>query len=1151
MLMAGRQAGGANWRGSAMQPAGLEQVARPDGLFVLFAVLLYVGLLLLLARMAKGDQLAPGRNLWRGVGYGLSLSVLCTSWTFFGAVGLAVRGSWDFLPNALGPILALTILFPVWQRIARAARRDNVNSVADFIASRYGKNRRLGALIAGVSIVGALPYMALQLTALTKATGIVIGSPAPELTAPLILIALAMLAIMVGARRPSLTQHNRGLTRVVTMESVVKIATLVAVALLAISVLRQGEGGLTLGTLAQPPRIGPGFLLATFLCTVTMFSLPRVFHIGFVTLTDISDIKVGRWLFPLYMLLWAAAIVPIAVLGQSLAVADGDMVVLLLPMTFGNPAILTLALLGGFSAGAAMVMVEVIALSAMVANELVIPWMTRWQIAIPQGRSIGEFIVLLRRLAIIAILGLAYVYFRVMPADTDLARLGFTSLAASAQIVPALIGSVVWQRGQARAAFWSIVVGMLIWGWGVVLPQLGGPGLPLSWAAMPDPFDLAVLVSLLANLAIYVGASLLQEPAGRPAPERPAAAPLQREQPVSVLDLGDLRRLLRQVLGAPMPVQGMADFAREDGSRLTDAEPVTPMMARLAERMLAGAIGASSARNVIDLAVARQPERGDVDSMLDQAANAVQFSREIVYAALNGIEDGVVVVDDDLCLLAWNARFLELFGHPAGEVQVGQGIAALISAGQGAGHSAGAPQALAMMMEARLDAMRQREPQIFEARGSDGRILRVVGRPLASGVYVTIISDVSEVRAAETRMRSITEELEQRVSERTAALTAANAALAEANALAERVVSAQNRFVAAASHDLAQPLHAARLYLATAAGEARPESRLHDIIGRADLSIQAADRLLNALLSLSRIEIGGEVPDVRPVALHDLLITLRDEFTPLAEAKGLELHTVCAPQWIASNPDLLRSVLQNLIGNAVRYTAAGRILLCVRPESGRLRIEVRDSGPGIAEEAQELIFREFTRLDRSRATSAGSGLGLAIAWRICRALDHRLALRSAPGRGSVFSVLVPLAMRPQPASGAPMAGPALHGLKILCVDDQPDVRQAQTMLLQRWGADVTEAASAGAALDVDGPFDVVLADLNLGGDMDGAALIGALQPSAGICVLVTSDVTEKARRLAEGLGVSLLRKPLGAGALRAVLMEAARLRTARLDPIAL
>lgn len=1123
-----------------MEQGPVNWTALPNGVVLFLIVLAYVGALLIFAKAADRKTFLPGRNLMRGIGYALSLSVLCTSWTYFGAVGTAIRGGWGFLPNSLGPIIALTLLFPIWRRIARAARRENVSSVADFISSRYGKSRALGSLIACVSIIGALPYIALQLTALSKATAIIVGSPKSNITVPLIVCTLALLAILFGARRPTLTQHNRGLTRVVAIESCVKITALLAVSILACIVASRLDAPIVAGSLVQMPDIGPGFIIPTILCTVTVFSLPRVFHLGFVTLQDMTDLQIGRWIFPLYMAVWAAAIVPIAIVGKSLAMPDADMAVLQLPLAFGGPLVTNFAFLGGFSAGAAMVMVEVIALSAMISNELIIPWMTARKVTIPSDADIGNFIVTIRRCAIIAILIMSYIYFQAMSADTDLPRLGLTSLAASAQIVPALIAGLFWRRGHARGACWGVACGMAVWCWGIVLPQLGGPGLPLHSSLVPDPFDLAVCVSIAINILIYVVVSVRSRPSLVDVIQANAFVgdgqmAMGATRHGLAMTIGDLRTLLSRFLGPSDTARGLADFVQEQGRRLKDTEPVTPMIARIAERMLAGAIGASSARNVIGLALAGQDgDASDVNQMLDEAANAVQFSREILNAAINGIDDGVSVVDTDLRLIAWNQRYLELFDYLPSEIYVGRPLKELIelNASRGLNYN----QERSSLLEERLGPIIRRERQSLERKWTNGRTVRIIGRPLAGGEYLTSYSDVTEVRAAEQAMQTINEELEERVRERTSALT-------QAMGMAERVTAAQNRFVAAASHDLLQPLHAARLYLGTGMGELDDDARLHDILQRADLSIESADRLLQALLNLSRIEVGGITPDVAPVALDELLSSISEEFQPLSQSKGLDLRVIVSPNWISSNEDLLRSVLQNLVGNAIRYTERGRILVGVRRDGEGLRIEVHDTGRGIPKDGQEVIFQEYTRLDHAHSERGGAGLGLAIAQRICMALGHRLSVRSERNRGSVFAVTVPRAEPVEPQVSLGIEGASMVGLSVLCVEDQPDVREAQTMLLNRWGASVTEAENAAAALAISGRFDVILADFHLGNGLDGASVIEQMGGRVSERILITSNITEQVRNRANALGARLLRKPVSAGALRAILMEAARSRS--------
>jgi CheY-like chemotaxis protein len=339
-------------------------------------------------------------------------------------------------------------------------------------------------------------------------------------------------------------------------------------------------------------------------------------------------------------------------------------------------------------------------------------------------------------------------------------------------------------------------------------------------------------------------------------------------------------------------------------------------------------------------------------------------------------------------------------------------------------------------------------------------------------------------------------------------------------------------------------MHAARLYLGAAQEGLRDDAHLKHLLVQADHSVEAADRLLKALLNLSRIEIGGIVPELLPVDLNDLLTALNREFAPLAETKGLSLHIVRTDAWACSNPDLLRSVLQNLLGNAIHYTLTGRIVVCVRREGDALRIEVRDSGPGIAYEARELIFREFTRLPETSGRAAGTGLGLAIAQRICSALDHRLTVRSDKGRGSVFSVRIPRAATSVPRAPSRNGAAALGGLRILCVEDNAEILRAECMLLERWGAIVAPAQSVAEALDHAAPWDVVIADYHLGSGPDGLDLYEVLPSAVAHKLLLTADISDRVRERAAALGVTILPKPVNPASLRAFLTHAAKSRSA-------
>lgn len=1117
------------------------------GTFI-FALLIFYLLVLLLVAWQAEHATAHRRSVHRqAMVYALSLAVLCSSWTYFGAAGSAMQGAWSYIPNFLGPILAITVFFPIWRRIAVAAKRENVGSIADFLASRYGKSRGLGTLIACVAIIGALPYIALQLTSLSKAWAVVAGrSEPPSFATPVIIALLAVMAILLGARRPTLTHHNRGLVRIVAIESSIKIVALLTAAGLAVVLLWRDNPAVLLRLFAEigpPPALDMPFMISTMLCMVTAATLPRQFHLGFVELEDTDHLRTARWVFPLYMLVWSLAVVPIAVAGKLLLQGwgDPDTAVLGLPLAHAGPALTAFIFLGGFSAGAAMVMVETVALSAMISNELILPWLarTRWG-ARGSAFDAGRRIVNIRRIAIVGILLLAWLYFTTISRSGGLAQLGFSSLAASAQLFPALVGAVLWRRGHANGAIWGIVGGMAVWLVAVVAPQLPA----LGFHGFPLGFEGGILASLVLNVAIYVTVSLRTSPRlidriqastfinqGQAAPDIAYGGLRQT--------VGELRTVIEQFLGREDAARAFEDLERRRTKPILDSDPVSPAIARAAERMLAGAIGASSARNVIALALAdADQEASDISRMLDEAAQAVQFSRELLQTSLESLDQGVCVVDREVRLVAWNSRYIELFGFDAGEIYVGKPLEELIRQTAPLGNER--LDQIDALIEDRIGPIRRRERQMFERDWANGLTLRVTGVPLNTGEYVTSFTDVTELRAAARELAQANELLEQRVLARTRQLTDANAALAAAKGQAERVTNAQARFVAAASHDLLQPLHAARLFLGAASQDFTAGEETRGLVAKADISIESADRLLRALLNLSRLEVGGVKPDFAPVGVNDLLRSLRRDFETQAASKGLRLDIHTTSLWVMSDPDLLRSVLQNLIGNAIRYTPkGGRVVIGCRREGEGARIEVWDNGPGIDKIQLPRIFAEFSRLPSSADAGAGVGLGLAIAERICRTLGHDLQVRSQVDAGSVFSVTAKRCAPVQAPAVVQRRSALPRDLHVLCIDDEPAVLDALTALLRRWNVRVSAAHSLGEVKALTGPWDVVLADHQLGPGPTGLDFLATLSGTGAVLALVTAKSDEAVAARAAELGVEVFRKPLSPAPLRAFLTRAA------------
>lgn len=1110
----------------------------------------YMAALFGIAWWYERPQIKARRGMLGPSLYALSLAIYCTSWTYYGAVGTAARDGWEYLPIYVGPILGLTLLLPLWRRIASAARRENVGSMADFISSRYGKSPALGAAVAGVAILGSVPYIALQLKSLSMAGEMITaGTPvagSESLTVLVMAAVLAGFAILFGARRPDLTEHNRGLIQAIGIESIVKLAALLAVAVFAVALLaaspsRQAAAD-SLGQLGTWPHIDARFMAITLVATLAIFCLPRQFHVAFVEGGDPAQVRRARWIFPLYLILTTLAVLPLVAAGGLFRPeTNPDLLVLALPFGAGQSLLTAVVFVGGFSAATAMVIVEAVALSAMVSNNLVLPLMGAGRRRGAAQPDMARALLNIRRLAIVALLLLAWLYYLAMDRSSGLAAIGLVSFAALAQLAPSLFGAVLWRGGRASGALAGLAAGMTVWAVMLAAPQLA-PGFGLNVPAMlglEDPFAAGVFLSLSLNLGVFVLVSRARPPRlidrvqARAFVDRLGPDWLEGRGGSAGASVGDLRALVARFIGDERAERAFAAWARETDVRLKDADPADAALARAAERMLAGAVGAAAARRVLAAALAaggRAPE--DVVRMLDEASQAVQFNRDLLQTTLDNIDQGVSVVDEDLRLTAWNRRYVEMFGLPAGFVHVGLPVAAVYRLNAERGEAGVPDHEIDAWVERRLEALARRIPHDHEREQPDGRILRSSGAPIPGGGYATSYTDITALRRAARELEEANERLEARVADRTERLE-------EARRQAEDATASKTRFLAAASHDLLQPLHAARLFIAALREDADlAGSPARGLATNADRAIDSAHRLLTALLNLSKLEAGGVQPAVAPLALGGLFDELAREFAPVARAKGLTLTLAPSSLWIASDRDLLRSMLQNLIANAIRYTDRGRVLIGARRDGEQVQILVSDTGRGIAEADRQAVFGEFVRLPGAPVDEPGAGLGLAIVQKLSDLLRHPLSLASRVGRGTTFRVAVPrAAARPEPEIMSDDRRLPLAGLRVLCVDNEPAILDALTALLDRWGAQAVTARSVAEARAADGPFDAALVDLHLGDDEpDGLAAVDALR-AQGVrrIALVTADTRDGLKEKAAAAGAVLLPKPVKPAALKAFL----------------
>lgn len=1114
----------------------------------------YLALLALAGWWAERNKWVAAKSLPRSILYGLSLATLCSAWTYFGAVGDTSNGSWLFLANALGPILAITLGYPAWHRIAVLSKQENVGSLADFLAARYGKSRALGTLVTLVATLGALPYIALQLSILAQMWDLVGHGISSEPIQTLVLVAfLAGFAILFGARRPSLTQHNRGLVSIIAVESVVKLVGLLCVAGFCLYLFARGGNVVDFIAFTPPPlpALDLSFVTLALLCTVTAFTLPRQFHLGFVTLEDPADIKAAAWIVPSYFLTWAGATLIIAAAiraGFGMVGVDPHLQVMGIPLAHADVGIAVLALLGGFSAGAAMVIVETAAVSAMVSNEIVLPLIsTRLQRG-DSGRNVGHSILLVRRCIIVLIGLLSWLCFLAIRDVTGPTQLGQMALTAFAQLLPALFGGIYWHRGHARGAIVGILAGMLIWGLGiagpVLFPSVLFPdGLEIVWSEnRENRINYTIFASLLLNAALFVLVSLKSSPRlidtiqANSFVLRPDRVGTGGSKDITAT-LGDLSQLLSQFLGEDEARKALRDTQTGPRAEIwQDDRVATPAAIRKVERLLAGVIGAPSARNVVAIALAEgTQDAAEIRQILDQAGHAVHFSRELLQTTLESLPQGVAVVDPELRLVAWNAKCLEFLKLPLEQAHIGKSLPDFLGAmPDGTQHHPFRKQIVE-----HLDKIRTGHPINAEILDDRSGTIHLAGRPLGHDDYLLTFSDITDLKQAEQILAQDKQLLEARVEERTRELVVANTALEEAKGIAEQITSAQGRFVAAASHDLVQPLHAARLFIGNAIVITREDAALRSLLEKADIAVDGAHKMLRALLNLSRLETGSFKPTLGPVDAGALLASLAEEFSAEAEARGLTLIIKPTSKWVMSDRDLLRSVLQNLMLNALRYTAKGGVVVVARfAKADAVRIEVRDSGVGISPDKVETAFGAYNRLPEGRSMSDGAGLGLSIVARIAQVLGLAVTVRSTPFRGSVFSVTVPRA-KPMPKSKIVEVKCAkLSGLRVLCVDDDRDVLIGTKALIERWGGAVTASDSADSVTDRDQKWDVAIADYHLGGE-NGLDLLRRLNGQARHRILVTATPDENWNSALDEEGITLLEKPLAPLVLQAILAEAA------------
>lgn len=1169
-----------------------------SSLIISLVVVLYAALLFLIAYIGDRYGIIQRSPFLRPFIYALSLAVYCTSWTFFGSVGLSAIRGLEFIAIYTGPILVFTLGLPLIRRIVHLGKSENLTSMADLLAARYGKNMRIAWLATIIATIGTIPYIALQLKAVISSMELLffglpsetIGLNSAVLTEPLqtvqnggasqtvsflIALSLAIFAVIFGTRHADATEHQEGLVLAIAVESAVKLVAFLSVGIVVTFVFF--DGPVDLFTQAQTSEKAQAALLydtsmatwivLTLLSACAAIMLPRQFHMAIVENRNAEDLKTASWAFPSYLILINLFVLPIALAGVLTfgPNVSADLYVLALPMSQGFNWLSLFVFVGGLSAATAMVVVACVALSIMVSNDIVIPIILRRATQF-EGRYQGDWanmILNVRRTLIFGIMTAAFAYYLVADQNTQLATIGLLAFAAIAQLAPALIFGLYWRRANARGALIGLSVGILVWAYTLMAPTLASEG--AAWVNI-GPFGLSFLKpqalfgfeleslnhgvawSLLLNSVGLIIGSLSRKstPIERVQATTFAMAhglanrkPPSLDQPILN---SELLNTVSLYLGAKRSRRAFEQYHANNGlvyagDRLADGPTI-----KFAEQILSGAVGSATARLIMTLLLEKKGTNSpSTYKLLDDASTAIQQNRDLLQVALDQIVQGIIVLDDSYRLRCWNQQYREIFELSEQFGQVGLSIFDL--------HE-GICESQNIEGLGREDLLKALTNPIGGHRlrlHKRDKYIEINTSEMPEGGLAMTFTDITSGVESDAALKAANEELEHRVALRTQELSSLALALEDARNQAEVANSNKTKFLAATGHDILQPLNAARLYCSTGLDQ-EMEGPQRTTLEKVDSALDAVEDIITTVLDISRLDTDRIRVNPRDVSLDETISQVIDASRSISESRGIDLRYVKTSLWVHCDRSLLRRLIQNLVSNALNYTEVGKVIIGVkRCGDKHLKIVVADTGIGIGQADQENIFNEFSRLNKSPSKVGGLGLGLSIVKRVAKLIDSNIDIYSKEHKGSIFTVKMkrltelkkPQAIRK--TSNQKSFG--LDGLKVLNVDNDPAILDGIKQLLSNWGCEVVSLSGSEELARMGDPMsftpDVLIVDYQLDNEngFEVANLIHGLFGADLPTYMATADRSQYVLETAAEHDISIIHKPLKPAALRAVLSK--------------
>jgi PAS domain S-box-containing protein len=976
-------------------------------------VLGYLVFLFVVAAAAErfGARLLGTRG--RTVTYVLAVSVYCTAWTFYGSVGLAASRGLEFLTIYLGPAL-IALLWPtLLRKLVRVAKEQRITTISDFIASRYGKSAPLGTLVAVLVVCGMIPYIALQLKAVSVSLRLMVG-PSDFLNTfdPTLLIAvtLAGFGIVFGARNLDFTRQQTGLMTAVAVESLVKLVAF----LLAGAYVTWGLfGGFTdifsriavhpewsrLLTLDTPPAASYARWTAMLLISMmAVMLLPRQFHVLVVQNPRERDVHTASWAFPLYLLLINLFVLPVA-FGGLLRLGDADALadsyILALPLSESASSMAIAVFLGGFSAATAMIVVDSLALSKMISNDIVMPFVLRRR-DFPEVYWAG---LASTRLGILVVVTLGYMWAKVEAGQVLLVEMGLLSFIAVSQCAPAVFLGLYWARGTRRGAMWGISSGFALWFYTLILPALVKEGVLSDSLLLDGPFGVAwlrptsllgltgldtlshgVFWSLFVNVAVYLLVSIRST---QDADERAQAAAFvggaaaEPPRTPAILSVPELERMIHLYVPADEADAILAELLGGKSPRELSVPELLDLRIRL-ERVLAASLGGAAARYIIEdrFTISKGEAQQLVDSF-QTMQRSLRKSERLLASVVESVEDCIFTTDVEGRLITLNAAGQRLLGLPTAEARA------------------------MTYLEVLDEADRRRVGPVLRRAVAEGRAWRgnvtglARGRdPFPAHLAVACVFDARrEILGAVGVLRDLTEQVatQQRLIQR------------------EKLASL-GEMAAGVAHEIRNPLGGIKMATRLLASGGFQGGRIdHEMADSIVSGIAEIERIIADLLEYARdtrLDV-GEYPLSRIIlAALAAAQVAADHRRVRVVTRGLDAEVVAA----VDGPRL-RQVFANVLKNAVEATercddACVEVVLGLR--GGAAVVEVTDNGPGMEATQRENVFVPFFT-----TKPHGTGLGMAIVKKIMDLHGGEIEIESAPGQGATVRLIIP---RAAPAS---------------------------------------------------------------------------------------------------------------------------------------